>query len=176
MSHLNNKTLCGPYQQPTPVLLPGESPWTERCLVGYSPWGPKESDTTEWWSTARLSLLIWYVSRLLLDNKLPQNLAAQKNKHWEINFSRDSLRSSANPLPSDTGESYWEKKKKKTLFKISYGNWGLPWWLRWYRIIPQCRRPGVNPWVGKFPWRRAWQPTPVFLPGESPWTEVPCGL
>ena len=21
------------------------------------------------------------------------------------------------------------------------------------------------------PWRRAWQPTPVFLPGESPWTE-----
>ena len=36
-----------------------------------------------------------------------------------------------------------------------------------------------NPWVGKMPWRRAWQPTPVFLPrefhgqtslaGYSPW-------
>ena len=25
----------------------------------------------------------------------------------------------------------------------------------------------VNPWVGKNPWRRAQQPTPVFLPGES---------
>ena len=24
-----------------------------------------------------------------------------------------------------------------------------------------------NPRVGKIPWRRAWQPTPVFLPGES---------
>ena len=24
-----------------------------------------------------------------------------------------------------------------------------------------------NPWVGKIPWRRAWQPTPVFLPGKS---------
>ena len=24
-------------------------------------------------------------------------------------------------------------------------------------------------WVGKIPWRRAWQPTPVSLPGESPW-------
>ena len=24
-----------------------------------------------------------------------------------------------------------------------------------------------NPWVQKTPWRRAWQPTPVFLPGES---------
>ena len=26
---------------------------------------------------------------------------------------------------------------------------------------------GFNPWVGKIPWRRVWQPTPVFLPGES---------
>ena len=23
-----------------------------------------------------------------------------------------------------------------------------------------------DPWVGRFPWRRKWQPTPVFLPGE----------
>ena len=26
-----------------------------------------------------------------------------------------------------------------------------------------------SPWVRKIPWRRAWQPTPVFLPGDSPW-------
>ena len=34
----------------------------------------------------------------------------------------------------------------------------------------QCsrhKRCGLNPWVGKIPWRRAWQPTPEFLPGES---------
>ena len=31
----------------------------------------------------------------------------------------------------------------------------------------QCGRPGFDPWVGKIPWRRKWQPTPVFLPGES---------
>ena len=24
-----------------------------------------------------------------------------------------------------------------------------------------------DPWVGNIPWRRAWGPTPVFLPGES---------
>ena len=30
-----------------------------------------------------------------------------------------------------------------------------------------------DPWVGKIPWRRKWQLTPVFLPGESPWTEEP---
>ena len=27
--------------------------------------------------------------------------------------------------------------------------------------------PGFDPWVGKMPWRRNWQPTPVSLPGES---------
>ena len=39
--------------------------------------------------------------------------------------------------------------------------------------LPQSWRPVFNPWVGKIPWRRTWQPTPVFLPGESPWTEEP---
>ena len=29
------------------------------------------------------------------------------------------------------------------------------------------RDEGLDPWVGKIPWRRAWQPTPVFLPEES---------
>jgi len=29
-------------------------------------------------------------------------------------------------------------------------------------------RDRFDPWVGKIPWRRAWQPTPGFLPGESP--------
>ena len=30
-----------------------------------------------------------------------------------------------------------------------------------------CKRHGFSPWVGKMPWRRLWQPTPVVLPGES---------
>ena len=29
----------------------------------------------------------------------------------------------------------------------------------------QCRRCEFDSWVGKIPWRRKWQPTPVFLPG-----------
>ena len=35
------------------------------------------------------------------------------------------------------------------------------------------RRPGFDPWVLKILWRREWQPTPGFLPGESTWTEEP---
>ena len=40
----------------------------------------------------------------------------------------------------------------------------------------QGKIPQFNSWVGKVPWRRGWQPTLVFLPGESPWTEEPGGL
>ena len=34
------------------------------------------------------------------------------------------------------------------------------------QVVKQCGRPGFNPWVRKIPWRRKWQPTPVFLPGK----------
>ena len=45
---------------------------------------------------------------------------------------------------------------------------GLPWGINGQESTYQCRRHGFNPWVGKTPWRRKWQPTVVFLPGESP--------
>ena len=33
--------------------------------------------------------------------------------------------------------------------------------------LPTMQDTGFDPWVGKIPWRRKWQPTPVLLPGES---------
>ena len=54
--------------------------------------------------------------------------------------------------------------------KPSGGGGVLPRWLKQERISLQCRRCkrlGFSPWVRKIPWRKAWQPTPVFLPGES---------
>ena len=58
--------------------------------------------------------------------------------------------------------------------------WNLLLMSTWYSSFPggasgkelacQCRRHkrrGFHPWVGKVPRRRAWQPTPMFLPGES---------
>ena len=47
------------------------------------------------------------------------------------------------------------------------------WASRWHsgnESSCQCMRYKTHrssPWVGKIPWRRKWQPTPVFLPGES---------
>ena len=37
----------------------------------------------------------------------------------------------------------------------------------------ECGRPEFSPCDGKIPWRRARQPTLIFLPGNSPWTEEP---
>ena len=74
-----------------------ENPHGQRSLVGYNPWGHKESDTSEGLRTA-------------------QHLYS-----------------------------------------------GLPWWLSGKESAWQCRRP----WIRKIPWRRKWQPTPVFLPGKS---------
>ena len=44
---------------------------------------------------------------------------------------------------------------------------GFPRWLSGKESACHCRRLGFNPWVRKIPWRRKWQPTPVFLPGKS---------
>ena len=47
------------------------------------------------------------------------------------------------------------------------------WFLGWcsgQESACQCRRPRwhrFDPWVEKIPWRRKWQPAPVFLPGKS---------
>ena len=36
----------------------------------------------------------------------------------------------------------------------------------------QYRRPKIDPWVGKIPWRREWQPTPAFLTRGAWWATV----
>ena len=50
---------------------------------------------------------------------------------------------------------------------------GLPLWLSWLSICPQCGRPEFDPWVGKIPWRRERLPKYQFygdfqlqFPGE----------
>ena len=63
-----------------------------------------------------------------------------------------------NGKPSSKSGTYWLEQ---------IAGKGLPLWLRWLRICLQYRRPRFNPRVGNIPWRRKWQPIPVFLPGES---------
>ena len=55
--------------------------------------------------------------------------------------------------------------------KLLYTNKGFPGGASGKESACQCRRHKkcrFNPRVWKIFWKRAWQPTPVFLPGESP--------
>ena len=62
----------------------------------------------------------------------------------------------------------WGRKQEWGLKKQNnylLGVLGFPGGTRGKEPACQCRRPkrcGFNPWVWKIPWRRAWQPTPVF--------------
>ena len=52
---------------------------------------------------------------------------------------------------------------------LCYISW-IPWWLSGQRIRLQCRRCqrlGLDPWIGKIPWRREWQSALAFLSGKS---------
>ena len=42
----------------------------------------------------------------------------------------------------------------------------FPRWLTGKESSCQCRRCRLDPWVGKIPWKRKWQSTPVFLLGK----------
>ena len=58
-----------------------------------------------------------------------------------------------------------QRKKVKEMFLLSFSSSPSG-----KQPVCQCRRQKrhrFNPWVWKMPWRRKWQPTPVFLPGES---------
>ena len=55
-------------------------------------------------------------------------------------------------------ETHLKKKKKKKK--------GLPTYISGKESACRCRRCRFHPWVRKIPWRRKWQPTPVFLPGK----------
>ena len=59
---------------------------------------------------------------------------------------------------------------ESTKYIECYSLYGLPRRLSEWRTHLQCRRHrrcGFNPWAGQIPWRRAWQPTSVFWPGDS---------
>ena len=62
-------------------------------------------------------------------------------------------------------------RKESDMTEVTkYACIGLHWWLSGKESTCQCRRPRrceLDPWVRKIRWRRKWQPTPVFLPGES---------
>ena len=72
----------------------------------------------------------------------------------------------------DPGEESFRKRGeivvKQKLIWVGYLKIEYPRWLSGKEsAFRRHRSLWLDPWVGKIPWRRAWQPTPVFLPTES---------
>ena len=138
--------------QPTPVLLPGKSHgW--RSLVGCSLWCREESDTTEWLH------IHFSLSCIGEGNGNPLQCSCLENP-------RDS--------GAWWGAVYGVTQSRTRLKRLSSGSsrhpMGIPGGASDKEPTCQWRRrkrPGFDAWVGKIPWRRAWQPTPVFLSRES---------
>ena len=72
----------------------------------------------------------------------------------------------------NSGQHTGELSRAQVLMKVAktMKKHCLPRWLNGKESTCQCRRHRrheFDPWVGKVPWRRKWQPMPVFLSGES---------
>ena len=92
-----------------------------------------------------------------LEKVYEQRIRVSQSKHWEENGPSTLVRHS---LYSESCVFFF------LIISLSRVL-GLPWWLSGKESACQCRRCRFNSWVGKIPWRKEWQPTPVFLPGKS---------
>ena len=72
----------------------------------------------------------------------------------------------------------WPDNTKKPLFFKQHGAGksriipsmyrnGFPLWLSGKESACQCRRQGFDPCMGEIPWKKKWQPIPIFLPKKS---------
>ena len=65
-----------------------------------------------------------------------------------------------------------KKNKNKCWHRIGLQYASTPSLFHWIIVSPYLMAqmvknlPAMFPWVGNIPWRREWQPTPAFLPGE----------
>ena len=74
-------------------------------------------------------------------------------------------------IKSNESEDKWRRKGREIWVQVVISELGRasPGGASHKELDCQCRRCkrcNFHPWVGKVHWRRAWQPTPVFLPGE----------
>ena len=134
---------------PTPVLLPGKS-HGRRSLVGCSPWGRQESDTTE--------RLHFHLSLLCIGegNGNPLQCSCLENPRDGVAQSWTRLKwlsSSSNPsmVIGFPGVHSDCASRMRCCYKTPSPWMGLPRWLIGKESTCQCRRCEFDPWVGKIP-------------------------
>ena len=92
---------------------------------------------------------------------------------WNLDLSHRSSKS--RPLTSiprclSTSEPITRRKGKDHTAKMFTGVTGAytaPPVAQMVKNLPAMQKTWVDPWIRNIPWRRKWQPTSEFLPGES---------
>ena len=148
---------------PTPVLLPGKS-HGQRSVVGYSPWCHKESDMTE-----RLHYTTYQDlgdSTQLASKKSIIYLNFFFKKRWISSFDAESQMRVKQTQSSDAGMSLCGD-----MTDVLRGTGPEVQGLLINKNIKELSNSSIshklNIYHLWFTWRRQWQPTAVFLPGES---------
>ena len=84
--------------QPTPVFLPGEF-HRQRSLVGYNPWGCKESDMTEWLTLSFARVIFWLISVITAEGPW--------TRRWKPHLGPSSPSTAFSCFPSWPSSSPW---------------------------------------------------------------------
>ena len=139
--------------------MPGENQLTlERIPAAPKTWplgARKDGNNNNPYTSARVVQARWWGGRWLPTNKIYPPRAGISCELCKCKLYLSFLLTSFFPGPL-------------SLFKRAYYlSSGLPWWLSGKESFCQCRQMWFDPWSGKIPWKRKWQPTPVFWPRES---------
>ena len=89
------------------------------------------------------------------------NIKCQRGEVWS-NWNCQCMTCQVKHIPHHTTHQFHSQ-----VFSLEKCKLCLPRWLSGKESTSQCRRSKFDPWVGKLPWSRKWQPTPTFLPGKS---------
>ena len=169
-------------RQPTPVILPGESQG-QRRLMGYSSQACKEQDMTEATQHIHAQGICPVVDSQVIQFSFLRMLHSgfiKLHSHQQCK----SVLFSPYPLQHLLFVDFLimailvsvRGYLSVVLICISLMMNGASLVAQTVKNLPAGGRSGFSPQIGKNPWRRAWQLTPVFLPGKSPWTKEPGGL
>ena len=119
------------------------------------------------------------ISSHLVSNLADHSLITRQGLIWLLQANLQSFPAQSIKHNLTYLSSHIQNIRSKNLF-FSFGlHSGLHWWFSGKEPTCQCRRHRFDPWARKIPWRKKWQPTPVFLSekshglrslvGSSPW-------
>ena len=116
-----------------------------------------------WWWTGRPDLL-WFMGL----QRVGHDWATEMNWRWHFKFYLRKILKNSTKYPN---LKFWERVEHISFWVLINSAFcllrGFPSGSDCKSVCLQWRRPRFDHWVGKIPWRRKWQPTPVFLPGKS---------